>query len=50
MSEQKLQWKAAMQEEMNSMKENRTWDLIHAPQNANIVGCKWTYKIKRDVI
>ena len=35
-SEQKLQWEAAMQEEM-----------VHALPNINIIGCKRTYKIKR---
>lgn len=34
------QWKSAMREEIYSLKENQTWDLVHAPHDANIIGCK----------
>lgn len=29
--------------------ENKIWDLVHAPCDANIIGCKWTYKVKNGV-
>lgn len=43
------EWIQAMNEEMSSLKANKTWDIVDKPDNANIVGCKWTFKIKRDV-
>lgn len=41
-------WKSAMDEEIEMLKKNKTWDLVTVPPNTNIVGSKWTYKIKRD--
>ena len=45
-SEESDEWIEAMKKEINSMKENMTWDLVPAPKGVNIVGSKWTYKIK----
>ncbi|KAL2241037.1 UNVERIFIED_CONTAM: Retrovirus-related Pol polyprotein from transposon TNT 1-94 [Sesamum indicum] len=42
------QWLSAMNEEMKSLKENKTWVLVPKPQNASIVDCKWVYKIKQE--
>ncbi|CAM8972031.1 unnamed protein product [Rhodiola kirilowii] len=36
-----------MQVEYDALLHNRTWTLIQPPRNANIVGCKWVYRIKR---
>ena len=43
------QWKIAMQEELDSLNKNNTWDLVEYPKGQNVFGCKWTYKIKRGV-
>ncbi len=47
-SSEALQWKQAMDEEMKSLIENNTWELIDKPKrkNINIVGNKWILKKK----
>ena len=39
-------WCAAMDEEMNALAENKTWDLVPLPEGKKTIGCKWVYKIK----
>ena len=41
-------WRATMEDELKSMKENKVWDLEEIPKGAKTVGCKWVYKTKRD--
>ena len=41
------QWKEAVQSEYNSLISNKTWELVPRPQNTNIVGNKWVFKVKR---
>lgn len=41
-------WQTAMQEEIDSLKENHTWELVDLPPGRKVVGCKWTYKKKED--
>ncbi|CAM8962810.1 unnamed protein product [Rhodiola kirilowii] len=36
-----------MQVEFDALLCNGTWDIVPPPCNANIVGCKWVYRIKR---
>lgn len=42
----KEKWITAMQEEMQSHKENGTWELCHLPDGCKAIGCKWIYKTK----
>ena len=35
-----------MEEEMDSLAENNTWDLVQLPEGRNVVGCKWVFKLK----
>ena len=28
---------------------NGTWELVKAPENKNVIGCKWVFKTKYDV-
>ena len=44
---QKKQWEAAINEELQSLTTNNVWELIDTPQGANIVSCKWVFKVKR---
>lgn len=39
-------WKKAMEEELQALYDNHTWDLVRKPTNTNIVGCKWIFKTK----
>lgn len=47
-SQDSEKWKAAMDEEMASLRDNETWTLTKAPQRGNVVGCKWVFKCKPD--
>ena len=38
-----------MNAEMQSMHDNQVWNLVNAPDNAKIVGCKWVFKKKTDM-
>ena len=39
-------WKAAIDREMTSLRENHTWKLVVPPPKTNIVGSKWLFKVK----
>jgi hypothetical protein len=41
-------WLSAMEDELESMRMNKVWDLEVIPHGAKTVGCKWVYKTKRD--
>ena len=41
-------WVNAMQEEIDALVENKTWDLVKLPKEKNVVGWKWVYKTKHD--
>jgi hypothetical protein len=36
----------AMQEEIEALHKNNTWDLVLLPQGRKAIGNKWVYKIK----
>lgn len=44
-----VHWKRAMEEEINALGDNDTWELVDRPTNCNVVKCKWVYKLKRGV-
>ena len=39
-------WQKAMNEELDALTKNNTWDLVELPPGKSVVGCKWVYKIK----
>lgn len=39
-------WKAAMDEEYQSLLENNTWDITTLPDNKRPIPCKWVFKRK----
>ena len=41
-------WLVAMEEEMESLRKNKTWDLVPLPKGRKAIGCKWVYKKKED--
>ena len=41
-------WKEAMEEEKVALEAHGTWKVVTLPKGANVVGCRWTYAIKRD--
>ena len=41
-------WKVSMEKEYDNLMGYHTWELVERPPDANIVGSRWTYRIKRD--
>ena len=48
MSPEAPAWQQAMKEEMDSLKENETFELTALPEGRNVVGGKWVYAIKQN--
>lgn len=44
----KEKWLQAMKEEMESHKDNNTWELCDLPEGRKAIGCKWVFKTKVD--
>ena len=43
---QNKKWIKAMNEELNSIEKNNTWELVELPKNKKAIGVKWVYKVK----
>lgn len=41
-------WKLAMNDELESLRENKTWELVNLPEGQKPVKTKWVFKLKRD--
>jgi hypothetical protein len=39
-------WRIAMDQEMESIENNKTWELTTLPNGASAIGVKWIYKTK----
>ena len=39
-------WQIAMDEEFDSLQDNKTWELVSLPLGRKLVQCKWVYKTK----
>jgi hypothetical protein len=39
-------WRAAMQEEIQALQTNETWEVQSLPPSRKALGCKWVYRIK----
>ena len=46
--DQKEKWLQAMKEEMESLQENHTYDLVNLPQGRRMLRNKWVYKLKTE--
>lgn len=40
------EWRTAMQEEINVIVKNKTWELVDRPQDKDVIGVKWIFKTK----
>ncbi|KAL0355837.1 UNVERIFIED_CONTAM: Copia protein [Sesamum radiatum] len=40
------EWREAMQQEINALERNETWEISDLPQGKNTIGCRWIYKVK----
>jgi hypothetical protein len=41
-------WKRTINEELVQIEKLRTWELVEAPDNANIIPCRWVLLCKRN--
>ena len=41
-------WEKAMKEEMTSLQDKKTFNLVEQPEDRQIISCKWVWRIKRD--
>ena len=48
-SQDGLEWKKAITEELQSLEKNNTWSYVNKNSDMNIIGCKWVFKKKRDM-
>lgn len=46
--EDSIEWKKAMDREIASLKENRTWILTELPPGATAIPCKWVFRLKKN--
>ncbi|KAM1609734.1 hypothetical protein FF1_021794 [Malus domestica] len=42
-------WMNAMKEEIEALHSQGTWSFVPLPSQKNLVGCKWVFKIKKNV-
>ncbi|KAL0388998.1 UNVERIFIED_CONTAM: Retrovirus-related Pol polyprotein from transposon TNT 1-94 [Sesamum calycinum] len=42
-----LEWEAAMQDEIEALRRNDTWELVPKLENSQLVTCKWVYQLKK---
>jgi hypothetical protein len=42
-------WMTAMQDDMESLEKNGTWDLVKLPKNKKPIRCKWIFKRKEGI-
>ena len=43
-----LLWEKAIEEELKSLREAGTWEVVIVTKDANVVGLKWVFKAKKD--
>lgn len=47
-AEGELEWRKAMQCEIDVMEKNKTWVLKDLPPGRKVIGLKWVYKVKKN--
>ncbi|GJQ94413.1 retrotransposon protein, putative, ty1-copia subclass [Tanacetum coccineum] len=47
--EDSSKWKVAMEEEMDSLRKNKTWELVYPSAGQKLVSSKWLFKIKEGI-
>jgi hypothetical protein len=41
-------WHAVMQQEMDTVERNRTWELVDLPATHHAITLKWVFKLEKD--
>jgi hypothetical protein len=39
-------WVKEMNDELDQIEKNNTWEMVHRPEGKNIIGSKWIFKNK----
>jgi hypothetical protein len=39
-------WVKAMNEELDQIEKNKTWEMVQRPKGKNVIGSKWIFKNK----
>lgn len=47
-SEEKVEWRAATNEEIRSLLKNETWRLSKLPKGRKAIKCRWVFKVKEN--
>ncbi|GMF39098.1 unnamed protein product [Phytophthora fragariaefolia] len=47
-SNNRAQWKAAIECELSSLMTNKPWRLVPKPKHQRAIGCRWVFALKRD--
>ena len=47
-SDDRVEWMDAMENEMKSIEQHETWDLVPLPKDKKAIGSRWLFKIKRN--
>jgi hypothetical protein len=47
-AEADVRWRHAIEEEMASIEENKTWELVDPPIGCKPIGLKWAFKVKKN--
>jgi hypothetical protein len=42
------QWIKSMEEELDKIEKNETWELVPRPKNKNVIARKWVFRNKMD--
>ena len=43
-----VHWEKAIEEELKTLREAGTWEVVDALNDANIIGSKWVFRAKKD--
>ena len=41
-------WRKVMNEEIQVIEKNQTWELVDKPKDKDVIGVKWIYKVKHN--
>ena len=47
-SKDQEQWMNAAKDEIQSLEENHTYDIVDRPENVRVIDCGWVFKVKQD--
>ena len=43
-----VKWKEACDSEIDSLRKNKTWELVELPKGRKAIGCRWVFQVKEN--